>query len=191
MKATGELASREAIIRYGKRMLEEGLVQGTWGNLSVRLSPVYMLTTPSGRDYNSIRADDTVKVDIKTLTHENGKTPTSEKAMHAVIYEAREDVGAIIHTHSTYASIFAASGKPLQIMNPALREVGGELVYIADYGPSGSRKLAQNVIRALGPRHAVILFHHGMLAVGADIEEAFRVCRAVEQAAKEYIDARY
>ena len=115
MRKNDEWQSRRSMAEYGRKLLELGLVQGTWGNISVRLSANYMLVTPSGLDYKMIYGSDMVKVAIKTLTCGDGNVPTTEKGLHAGIYESRSDIGAIIHTHSRYCSIFAAARKPLQV----------------------------------------------------------------------------
>jgi L-fuculose-phosphate aldolase len=190
VRRSDERSMSQKLVKYGRFLVSEGFVQGTWGNLSVRLSPAYMMITPSGRDYNRLEASDMVKVDLATLTHSEGKTPSSEKALHAGIYQARDDVGAIIHTHSRYCSVFAAARKPLQIETPELMEVAGELIYIADYAASGSDKLTKNVLKALGGRAGCILSNHGMIACGEDLEKAFRICEAMEKAAEEYIESR-
>lgn len=191
MRRNDEWQSRYSLAEYGKKLIDLGLVQGTWGNLSVRLSPNYMLTTPSGLDYKSIDGSDMVKVAIKTLTYGNGNIPTSEKGMHAGIYEKRADVGAIIHTHSKYCSIFAAARKPLQVLDEELAKVTGELIYISDYANAGSRKLTKNVVKALGSRSGCIIANHGMLACGKDLEEALNICLAMEKAAEQFIESRW
>lgn len=185
-----ENAMRELLVAYGKKLLGLGLVQGTWGNLSVRLSANYMLTTPSGRDYTSVTPADMVKVSIRTLAYGDGNKPTSEKRIHAGIYEQRAEVGAIIHTHAKYCSIFAAAERPLQIVDDDLRRQAGELIYLADYGFAGTKTLTRNVVRALGDRRGCIMSHHGMVAVGKDLEDALKTCIAMEEAAKRYIETR-
>ncbi|MBF1138397.1 MAG: class II aldolase/adducin family protein [[Eubacterium] sulci] len=143
MRKNDEWQSRRSMAEYGRKLLELGLVQGTWGNISVRLSANYMLVTPSGLDYKMIDGSDMVKVAIKTLTYGDGNVPTTEKGLHAGIYESRSDIGAIIHTHSKYCSIFAAARKPLQVLDEELAKITGELIYISDYAYAGSRKLTK------------------------------------------------
>ncbi len=119
---SGEEGLREMLVEYGKMLVASGLVQGTWGNLSVRLDGEHMLVTPSGLDYMRLAPADMVKVKIKTLEYEGDLKPTSEKGLHAAIYRNRPDVRAIIHTHSKYCSVFAAAHKDLPVPeqeNPA------------------------------------------------------------------------
>ena len=103
-----ELELREKLVAYGNKLVDEGLVQGTWGNLSIRLDENYMLVTPSGLDYRRLTAADMVKVNLQTLEYEGSLKPTSEKGIHAGIYLRRPDIHAVIHTHSKYCSIFIA-----------------------------------------------------------------------------------
>ena len=188
---TDEIELRRQLVEYGKELLELGLVQGTWGNLSVRLSNRYMITTPSGRDYTALTPRDMVKVDIKTLTYGDGGKPTSEKGLHAGVYELRRDVGAVIHTHSKYCSIFAAAGKPMHITDHDLAEKTGELIYIADYAFAGTKALTKNVLKALGQRAGVIMSNHGMLCCGRDLPDAFEKAEAMEEAARRYIESKW
>ena len=190
MRKNDEWQSRRSMAEYGRKLLELGLVQGTWGNISVRLSANYMLVTPSGLDYKMIDGSDMVKVAIKTLTYGDGNVPTTEKGLHAGIYESRSDIGAIIHTHSKYCSIFAAARKPLQVLDEKLAKITGELIYISDYAYAGSRKLTKNVVKALGDRSGCIISNHGMIACGKDLQDALEICLAMEKAAEQYIEAR-
>ena len=190
MRKNDEWQSRRSMAEYGRKLLELRLVQGTWGNISVRLSANYMLVTPSGLDYKMIDGSDMVKVAIKTLTYGDGNAPTTEKGLHAGIYESRSDIGAIIHTHSKYCSIFAAARKPLQVLDEELAKITGELIYISDYAYAGSRKLTKNVVKALGDRSGCIISNHGMIACGKDLQEALDICLAMEKAAEQYIEAR-
>ena len=188
---TDEIELRRQLVEYGKELLELGFVQGTWGNLSVRLSNRYMITTPSGRDYTALTPRDMVKVDIKTLTYGDGGKPTSEKGLHAGVYELRRDVGAVIHTHSKYCSIFAAAGKPMHITDHDLAEKTGELIYLSDYAFAGTKALTKNVLKALGQRAGVIMSNHGMLCCGRDLPDAFEKAEAMEEAARRYIESKW
>ena len=164
-----ELALRESLVEYGKKLVETGLVQGTWGNLSARLNEEFMLVTPSGLDYTRLTPDDMVKVEIKTLNYEGSLKPTSEKGLHAEVYSRRPKVGAIIHTHAKFASVFAAAEKDLS-----------SEVKLAGYGLAGTKALKNHTADALGKNYGTIMSHHGMLVVGDDLEEAFANCQKLE-----------
>jgi L-fuculose-phosphate aldolase len=97
------------------------------------------------------------------------------------VYRARSDVNAVIHTHSVHASAFAVAGQPIPcIVDEQVITIGGA-VQVADYAPSASQALADAAVEALGYRAAVLLRHHGVLGVGADLEEACAVVELVER----------
>lgn len=177
---------RQALVEYGKRMVESGLVQGTWGNISIRLDDKNMLVTPSGIDYERLTADDMVKVEIHTLAYEGENKPTSEKELHAEIYRNRKDVGAIIHTHSKYACVFAAANQNMPVL-PEYRDVLGEELKVGEYALSGSNALAKNTVAALGKNFGAIMANHGMIACGKDIEQAFGNCYKIEENGRKYL----
>lgn len=182
---------REMLVVYGQRLLASGLVQGTWGNLSVRLNEEKMLVTPSGLDYERLQPEDMVVVSIKNLKYDRfGNRPTSEKSLHAGIYRHRPDVGAVIHTHSTYCCAFAAAKMPLEVENPVLAEEIGSIIRVADYARPGTSALSRNTVRALGNGKGCIMAHHGMVCCGVDLKQTFHICSMIEEAARQYIESR-
>ena len=185
-----ELKLREQLVRYGNLLVSMGLVQGTWGNLSVMLDRETMLCTPSGLDYSRLGPEDMVRVNIMSLKYDGLHKPTSEKGMHAGIYRKYPDANAVIHTHSKYCSIFAAGEMPLQIESKEKMSEIGEIIGVSRYALAGTGGITRNAVKAIGDNPGCILSHHGMIAKGADLEEAFRYVRLIEEAAEEYIDSR-
>ena len=104
------LLAKETVVRAGRELVKEGLIQRTWGNVSCRISDSEFVITPSGRDYLSLTPDDIVTVRIDDLSYEGDIKPSSEKGIHAMCYQLRDDVNFVIHTHQTYASIQGLSG---------------------------------------------------------------------------------
>ncbi len=186
-----ECEQREKLVEYGVQLLEAGLVQGTWGNLSVRLSDRQMLVSPSGIDYRRLTAADMVKVDLFSLQYEGDLKPTSEKGVHAEIYRTRRDVGAIIHTHSKYCTMFAAARKDVPITEAAMIERFGPIVKTAAYALPGTKALWTYTLDALGENQGCIMANHGMLCVGETIEAAFANCCRLETYCGAYIEGRY
>ncbi|MCI8608052.1 MAG: hypothetical protein HFE73_00205 [Firmicutes bacterium] len=183
-----ELILRQELAFYGRRLVDEGLVQGTWGNLSARLDDTYMLVTPSGLDYMTLTGQDMVKVKIDDLTYEGKLKPTSERGLHGAIYERRPEVMAVIHTHSTACSVFAAAEKDLPIEEQEGQLGLGTAVRTAEYGGPGSQELVEHTVKALGNSSACIMAHHGMVACGKDLKTAFENCKLVEAYGKAYIE---
>ena len=184
---TAEAELRSALVECGKRLIECGLVQGTWGNISVRLDDRYMLVTPSGLDYLRLTPDDMVKVEISTLEYEGSLKPTSEKGLHAEVYKRRPDVKAVIHTHSKYLSVFAAAESDMEVLSEN-REIFGDVVRLAEYALPGTDKLSSHTADALGKGFGVIMSHHGMAAVGEDLDTAFDNCVKLEENGKTFLE---
>lgn len=186
-----EQEKRERLVEYGIKLVDCGLVQGTWGNLSMRLDDKYMLVTPSGLDYTRLTPADMVKVQIDSLEYDGDRKPTSEKGLHGGIFASRSGIGAAIHTHSKYCSIFAAAGQPMPIEDPEMQKIFGKSVDIAKYGLPGTKGLSKNTISALGTNFGCIMTNHGMICCGEDMETAFNNCVKLEECGKEYIEKRF
>jgi L-ribulose-5-phosphate 4-epimerase len=184
------LNEKTLVLTTARRMAEAGLVVGTSGNVSLRLSPEngreFLAITPTSRYYDLLRPEDVPVIDFETEPVEGDLPPSSESLLHIGIYQARKNVRAIIHTHSVYASALAVAhlGIPA-ILEDQMASIGGE-IKLAEYAPSGSDELSQNVIAALEERNAVLLMNHGMLGTGKDMREAFAVCELVEKTAKAF-----
>lgn len=180
---TREETLRAQLVDYGKQLVASGLVQGTWGNLSARLDDTYMLVTPSGLDYARLTPADMVKVNMRTLEYEGGLKPTSEKSLHAAIYQNRPDIGGIIHTHSKYCCVYAAARRDLPI--PADRQTAFQSpIKLASYAPPGSKSLTKNTAAAVGDNYGAIMAGHGMIACGRDLTAAFQNCKQLEAIAE-------
>lgn len=182
---------RKIVKDAGVRLLKENLVQGTWGNISVRIDENKMLVTPSGMDYIRMTEDDLVVVDINTLEYESNVKPTSEKKIHAAIYRQRPDIGAVIHSHPSYCCSVASARRDMPVTDEEVKMlVGGEKVRMGDYGLSSTKTLTKATIAALGTdMNACFMANHGMMACGKDMEDAFAVCRAMEEGSKKFIEA--
>lgn len=176
------------IVEAGKRMLRKGLVIGASGNISIRISGEdKIVITPSQIEYDKISVNDIVVVDFKKNVLEGDRSPSVETGMHIGVYETRPNVGAIVHTHSVYASAIASLGKTIPpFLDDIVLMLGGE-IEVAEYGIPGSKELAENAVRALGKKNAVLLANHGALCCGKNLEGAFVNAELVERAAKIFI----
>ncbi|MGC2871838.1 aldehyde dehydrogenase family protein [Ihubacter sp. mB4P-1] len=179
---------RLQLVEYGNKLVESGLVQGTWGNLSVRLDDQYMLVTPSGLDYSRLSAEDMVKVHIETLTYEGSLKPTSEKNLHSAIYHTRPEVSAVIHTHSRFCSVFAAARKPVPVKDLKMQEVFGDEIPIAEYALPGTELLRDHTVAALGQGAGCLMAAHGMICCGGSMEEAFTRCLQMEACCQRFLE---
>lgn len=178
----------QAVIDYAHQMTAKGLIAGTWGNISVRIPQTELLAiTPSGRDYMTLTTEDIAIVNLQGEWVGGNHKPSSELPLHLAVYRARQDVGAIIHTHSIYASACAASRKSIPAIIEDVAMMNGGDIEVADYAANGSAELATNCVRALGDRQAVLLANHGMIGCGANLKEAMTMCELVEKTAHIYI----
>lgn len=178
----------QAVIETGKIIANSGLVSGTWGNISVRLSSLdSFLITPSGVSYHDLTGDDLVMVDLQGKVMAGRLKPSSETPLHTAIYRARQDIKGIVHTHSSFASVFTVTRKPLPPVLEEMAQILGGEVRVASYAPAGTSELAAAAVSALGDRAAVLLANHGVVGVGRSLKEAPLVCQVVEKGALVYL----
>jgi L-fuculose-phosphate aldolase len=142
---------------------------------------------PSGMDYNEIKHEDVIVLDKKGKIIEGFRKPSIEMPMHLSIYNARKDVGAIVHYHPIYSSVLAVTDFSLPGICEDFVQIVGEKVLCAKYALPGSKELAENAVTSLGNRNAVFLLNHGTLCVGRDMKEVMKVCYVVEKTAHIYI----
>lgn len=182
---------RQLVIDSGRRMYDSGLTVGAWGNISVRDPETgYVYITPSGMDYYICKAPDINIYDIDGNLIEGFRTPSIEKPLHLSVYQARPDVGAVMHTHPLYSSIFGILEERIPAVTEEFAQVLGKEVTCAEYFLPGTVELGHAVAKALGERAAVLLISHGAVNVGKDIDEAFLVSEALEKCAQLYYMAR-
>jgi len=179
-----------AVLDTGRELVSSGLVAGTWGNISVRLSDETFLITPSGIPYPELEADDLVVVNLEGEVVKGRLKPSTETKMHTAIYRQRPEVMGIVHTHSPYALVFTVTHKCLPPVTEEMAMLLGGAVEVAPYQPAGSGELAAAAVEALADRSAVFLANHGVVGVGSSLEEALLVCRIVEKGALVYLLAQ-
>ncbi|MEM0244693.1 MAG: class II aldolase/adducin family protein [Zestosphaera sp.] len=182
---------KKEIIDVLKFMEDKGLNHGRSGNVSVRVKGVnHVLITPSGLPKARLSTEDIVVVSISGEVIEGARKPTVELPLHTAIYRKYDYFNAVIHAHPIYVTTLAIAREPLPpVVEEAVLYVGGE-VRVAEYAPFGSRELAENVVRALEDRTAVILPNHGVVTCGRSLEEALEVLVLIERLAQSYILSR-
>jgi L-fuculose-phosphate aldolase len=178
--ALGEL--RAAVATAALRLLEAGLLRGTAGNLSAR-SGGLVAVTPTGVDYRRLDQGSVPVVDLDGRPVDGELAPSSELPLHLAVYRARPDVGAVVHTHSRFATTFAVLGEELPAVHYLLAHAGRR-VRVAPYATYGTGELADACVAALGGGRAVLLANHGVVAVGAGLERALLAAEAVEEVAE-------
>jgi L-fuculose-phosphate aldolase len=174
-------------VKTAKRVTQLGLTVGTSGNVSVRVSDNLFAITPSGTPYETMKWTDVIVVDHDIDPVDGEGIPSSESLLHSAIYQQRGDVGAVIHTHSTYSSVLAVTGQTIPpILDEMVVHIGGA-IEVSEYAFPATDELARKVCIALGDRNAAIIRNHGAVGVGKDLDEALYVSQLVERAAQIFV----
>ena len=181
---------RLLLIEYGKKLVKARLTKGTGGNLSIfDRKNGHVAITPSGIDFFEIQPEDIVIMDVDGNMIEGNRVPSSEWAMHVMPYKYRDDIDAVIHAHTMYATVMACLREDLPATHYMIA-VAGENVRVAEYATYGSPELAKNAFEAMKDRKAVILANHGILAGANDLLNAFNIIEEVECCAEVYTKAK-
>jgi len=179
------IEERKEIVEMGKKMLSSALTIGTWGNISLLLKNKELYgITPSGMDYSQLTPEDIVIMDFEGKVIDGKKKPSIECPLHCAIYQEREDINAVVHTHSIYASAVAAARKPIPAAVEDLAQIVGGCVRVAEYCLPGTDKLGKAVVKALKDRYGVLLANHGVVGIGRTLQEAMTVCEIIEKGAR-------
>jgi L-fuculose-phosphate aldolase len=175
------------IIEAARRMNTSGMNQGRSGNVSARVEGGF-LVTPTGVPYAELNPADLV------FMRRDGErvgtyTPSSEWRLHRDIYERRPEAGAIVHTHSPFATSLACLRRGIPPFHYEIAFAGGSDVRCAQYATFGTQELSHNALAALEDRWACLLANHGVVAIGRDIDDAFSMAAKVEALARLYWQA--
>ncbi|MEW4414356.1 class II aldolase/adducin family protein [Clostridium sp. AN503] len=178
---------KQKVLYTAKQAYEEKLMAGTSGNMSVyEPEQKRIVITPSSYDYRIMEEQDIVVIGLDGTVIEGCHKPSSEWKMHAEIYRHLPHVKAVVHTHSPYATSFAVNHQEIPVilieMIPFLK---GSLE-VSDYAEQGSAQVGLNAVPILARKNACLMANHGVVAVGATIEEAYINSVYVEDTAKIY-----
>lgn len=176
------------IVEVGIELERIGILDLTAGNISARVSQDTIAITPSGIPYGDTTPDDIVICALADGAVLAGhRTPSSELPLHRAVYAARPETGAVVHTHSPFATTLAVLGKPIPAVHYVISRLGTTEVPVVSYATYGSEELAENTFAALaGTTRALLLANHGTLAIGDDLETASVNARVLEILAMTY-----
>ncbi|MCC5910112.1 MAG: class II aldolase/adducin family protein [Clostridiaceae bacterium] len=174
-----------SIIDNGLKMIESGLVKGTWGNISVRKDDKLWIT-PSGIPYEGLTSDLIAVVDLKSGEQIDGEAKaSSEMPLHRSIYLAYGEINGIVHTHSVYASAFAAIEEEVPCYTEDQAQIIGGSIPVAKYAFPGTDELGNNIVQALKEgAYAALLAKHGLVSIGRNLQEAWTVAEIAEKSAQ-------
>jgi L-fuculose-phosphate aldolase len=179
-------AERQAVVDCCRRMVADGLVVGTSGNVSVRAKN-RIAVSPTGMDYATMTAEDVCVVD-KAGGAQGTTKPTSELPMHQAAYEITK-ANAVVHTHSVCATAVSALVDTVPNIHYIVAMFGGP-IRVAKYATYGTEDLAKNMAGALDGRTGCLLGNHGTITVGDTVEEAYRRAQYLEWLCDVWLRAR-
>jgi len=179
------------LIEAALHLEQIGLNHGATGNCSCRDGDTYLIT-PSGIDTQSLSEDKVVRMDFtgNIIDSIPNLKPSSEWRFHKDIMLQRKEVGAVVHTHSIYASTVSLFGDTLPSFHYMIAVAGGDSVRCAPYAMFGTQELSDNIISALIDRKACLIANHGLVAIGDNLKEALQIAEEIEHLCQLYIEAR-
>lgn len=178
--------SAAAIVEAALRLDAAGMMPSKSGNLSVRTGDAF-LVTPAGLPYATLAPEDMVELDAEGATVAGVRRPSSEWRLHAAIYAARPEIGAVVHTHSPRATALSCARRGIPPFHYMVLMAGGE-VRCAAHATFGTEGLAIACVAALGGRRAALLANHGVVATGATLAAAVTLAFEIENLAGQYLD---
>lgn len=183
-------AQKEQIIKTGIKLDRYELIALSGGNLSWRMPGGEILMTPSGMIYEDMITDDVLVTDAAGKVIEGSRKLSVDSEALIYIYQKKPEVNAIIHTHQPYATAVGLVSDELPCNLTTLANAACGSVKVAPYSSAASIDMGIASVDYLGDRLAVILKHHGVVAIGATLKQALYACVYLEEAAKTYIMAK-
>ena len=176
---------RRRVTKAGKQVYDQGLVRGNSGNISARIPRTdFIIIKPSGLSLGFMKPEDLVLVQLKEQKGKGETNVSKEVLMHTSIYETRDEVGAVVHTHPTSATALAIAGIEVLPLQIEMFIHHPKKIPIIPFEPPGSKELAEAVSIKMKDCDAVVLENHGIVTVGSTVEEACNLNMMVEDAAR-------
>ena len=178
-------ALREQVWKLHLELPKNDLVRWTGGNVSGRDPETGLVVIkPSGVKYPDLRPEHLVVLDVDGKIVEGNLSPSSDTASHLYIYRRRPEVGGIVHTHSPYATAFAAAGKPIPVYLTAIADEFGGPIPVGSFALIGGEEIGKIVVDSIGSSPAVLLKNHGVFTIGKNAEAAVKAAVMTEDVAR-------
>jgi L-ribulose-5-phosphate 4-epimerase len=178
-------ALREQVWQLHLELPRNDLVRWTGGNVSGRdPESGLVVIKPSGVKYPDLRPEHLVVLDVDGKIVEGNLSPSSDTASHLYIYRRRPDVGGVVHTHSPYATAFAAVGKPIPVYLTAIADEFGGPIPVGGFALIGGEEIGKVVVESIGSSPAVLLKNHGVFTIGKNAEAAVKAAVMTEDVAR-------
>jgi L-ribulose-5-phosphate 4-epimerase len=176
---------RREVCRLNRELPKNHLVTRTSGNVSARDPESGLIVIkPSGVMYEDLTPENMVIVDPDGKRIEGKLNPSVDTATHLYIYKQRSDVGGVVHTHSTFATAFAAVGKSIPACLTAICDEFGGPIPVGGFAPIGGEEIGAEVVRAIGKSTAILMQNHGVFTIGKNAAAAVKAAVMVEDAAR-------
>lgn len=175
---------RKKVIETCLKMNEEGINQGTSGNVSVRTGEGFLITA-SGVPYDRMKPEHVVEMDLDG-GYRGGYLPSTEWRMHMDIFSHRPEAAAIVHTHSIHATALACLRKDIPPFHYMIGVGGGTTIRCSDYAEFGTQALSDTMLKALEGRTACLLANHGQIVFGPNLDKALWLAGEVETISHQY-----
>ncbi len=175
---------RKDVIATCLAMNDEGINQGTSGNVSVRTSEGFLISA-SGIPYKKMKPEHIVEMDLQG-GYRGDYLPSTEWRMHLDIFNARPEAGAIVHVHSTYATAIACLRKEVPSFHYMIGVTGGASLQVSDYAEFGTQELSAAMLKAMEGRTACLLANHGQICFGPTLEIALWLAGEIEALCHQY-----
>ncbi len=178
-------ALKERVCRLNCELPKAGLVTMTSGNLSGRDPESGLIAIkPSGVSYEKLTPEDVVIVNLAGEVVEGRLKPSVDTSTHLYVYRQRADVFGMVHTHSNYATAFAALGRGIPCALTAIADEFGGPIPMGEYAEIGEEEIGQEICRAIGTSKAILMKNHGVFTIGESPEAALKSAVMVEDVAK-------
>jgi L-ribulose-5-phosphate 4-epimerase len=176
---------KEELVHLHLELPKNKLVVWTGGNISARdFESGFVVIKPSGVRYENLRADDMVVVDLDNRVVDGHLNPSSDTASHLYIYKQLPHVGGVVHTHSPYATAFAAANQPIPVVLTAIADEFGGPIPCAGFALIGDEGIGKLVVESIGDSSAILLKNHGVFTIGKNAEAALKAAVMTEENAK-------
>lgn len=176
---------RKSVWEANMALPKEGLVTWTSGNASGRDPETnLMVIKPSGVLFEDLTLEDLVVVDMDGNVVEGERGPSSDTATHLWIYRNRPDIHGMVHTHSNYASAFAAVNKPIPVVLTAIADEFGGPIPCGGYASIGGKEIGEEILRSIGDSVAILMKNHGVFTIGKTVHKAMKAAIMTEDVAK-------
>lgn len=183
------MTEAESLLAAARALDALGYMPSKSGNLSVR-TPRGCLITPAGLPYAEIVPEDLVEIGLDGRVLAGHRRPSSEWRLHAAVYAARPEAGAVVHTHSPFATALSCARQGIPPFHYMIALGGGADIRCSAYATFGTQALAEACVAALADRKAVLLANHGVVALGKTLAGARTLAMEVENLARQYLALR-